>query len=344
MSAYAIPDERYAIKLDAMENPYSWPEAMVQAWLQRLQGVGVNRYPDPAARELTASLRQQLELPSAMGLILGNGSDELIQLLALTLGGAGRVVLAPEPGFVMYRMTAQFAAMAYVAVPLTTGFELDLDAMLAAIAHHQPALIYLAYPNNPTGNLFAEEEMEAILAAAPGWVVVDEAYHPFAGRSWVKRLGEFPNLLLLRTLSKMGLAGLRLGMLAGPQALVAEVNKVRLPYNINTLTQESALFALEHQAEFDRQTALIREQRQWLATALHQLPGVTPYPSAANFILLRMAPGQADMVAEGLKRAGTLIKNLSPVGGLLANCLRITVGTPEENSTLMTQLRALVQG
>lgn len=336
LSAYPVPDARGLIKLDAMENPYTWPAELTEAWLSEMRSVAVNRYPDPTARTLAERLKATMDVPDGMELLLGNGSDEIIQMLALALGGPGRTVLAPEPGFVMYRMIATFAGMDYVGVPLGERFALDVDAMLAAIEQHQPAIVYLAYPNNPTGNLFDRAAMDAVIDAAPGVVVVDEAYHAFARESYLERLGSRDNLLVMRTVSKLGLAGLRLGFLAGPPAWLEQLDKVRLPYNINVLTQATAEFALRNLDVFDAQTAAIRDERCRLFRALERLPGVETYPSAANFILFRV--NQANAVFDGLKQQGVLIKNLDPAGGVLAGCLRVTVGMPEENDAFMAAL------
>ncbi len=341
LSAYHVPDAEGLIKLDAMENPYTWPDDMVEAWLQRLRGVALNRYPDPAARALGQRLREAMAVPAGQALILGNGSDELIQIIAQAVAAPDRVILAPEPGFVMYRMIATFCGMDYVGVPLAADFSLDREAMLAAIEQHRPAVIFLAYPNNPTGNLFDSEAMAAIIAAAPGLVVVDEAYHAFADASFMPRLGEFDNLVVMRTVSKMGLAGLRLGLLAGPEAWLGEFDKVRLPYNINVLTQVSADFALQHRDVLEAQTAQICRDREHLWQALAALPGVTPFPSRANFILFRVA-GDADAVFAALKAQGVLIKNLNPAGGPLAGCLRVTVGRPEENAAFLQALQSAI--
>jgi histidinol-phosphate aminotransferase len=341
ISAYHVPDPGRLIKLDAMENPYTWPPKLVDEWLSELRSVHLNRYPDPHARQLAARLKGAMGVPDGMGLLLGNGSDEIIQMIALAVGGPGRSVLALEPGFVMYRMIATFAGMRYVGVPLADGFALDVQATLEAIARERPAVVYLAYPNNPTGNLFTREAMEAVIDAAPGLVVIDEAYHAFAGESYMGQLGQRDNLLVMRTVSKLGLAGLRLGFLAGPQPWIGELDKVRLPYNINTLTQASADFALRHLEVLDGQTARIRQERERLFEALVRLDGVEPFPSAANFILLRV-PTDAGAVFERLKEQGILIKNLSPAGGMLERCLRVTVGTPDENDSFVTALRASV--
>jgi histidinol-phosphate aminotransferase len=242
----------------------------------------------------------------------------------------------------MYRMIATFCGMRYVGVPLREGdYALDLAAVLQAMEAHQPAVVFLAYPNNPTANLFDEDAVLEVIRAAPGLVVVDEAYAPFTDASFMSRLGRFDNLVVMRTVSKMGLAGLRLGLLAGPPAWLDQFDKVRLPYNINVLTQASAEFALRHKAVFDAQTTAIRAERERLAAALASLPGVTVYPSAANFLLLRTPQGQAVAWFEGLRARGILVKKLDGAHPLLADCLRPTVGTPQENDALIAGLREL---
>ena len=339
LAAYHVQEASGLIKLDAMENPYGWPEALQQAWLERLRQVEVNRYPDPEGRELTAVLRRVMDIPEGMAVLLGNGSDEIIQIIALTLARPGRTVLSVEPGFVMYRMIATFCGMDYVGVPLRADFSLDLAALLDAIERHQPAVVFLAYPNNPTGNLFDEGELEQVIQAAPGLVVIDEAYSPFTDHSFMGRLGHFPNLVVMRTLSKLGLAGLRLGYLAGPPAWLAEFHKVRLPYNINVLTQVTAAFALtQGWPVLQEQTAAIRAERARLFQALQALPGLTPFPSEANFILVRTEPGRAEQTFEQLKAGGVLVKKLHGSHPLLEDCLRFTVGTPEENERLLNAL------
>lgn len=342
LSAYHVQPATGLIKLDAMENPYTWPEELRDEWLALLRGVDVNRYPDPAAAALSERLSETMQVPSGMRVLLGNGSDELIQMIAMSLAGPSRCVLSVDPGFVMYRMIATFCGMHYVGVPLREGdFALDLAAVLQAMEAHQPAVVFLAYPNNPTANLFDEEAVLAVIRAAPGLVVVDEAYAPFTDASFMSRLGRFDNLVVMRTVSKMGLAGLRLGLLAGPPAWLDQFDKVRLPYNINVLTQASAEFALRHKAVFDAQTTAIRAERERLAAALAALPGVQVYPSAANFLLLRTPPGQALNWFEGLRTRGILVKKLDGAHPSLVDCLRPTVGTPQENDALIAGLREL---
>lgn len=342
LKAYAVPDARGFVKLDAMENPYGLPPALRAQWLEALRAAPLNRYPEPSAPALKARLRAALAVPDGMELILGNGSDELIQILAMAVAAPGRVLMAPAPSFVMYEMIARYVGMSFVGVPLAQDFSLDRAAMLEAIERHRPTVLFLAYPNNPTGNLFDASTIEAIVSASDGLVVVDEAYHAFAQDSFMDRLARFDNLLVMRTLSKQGLAGLRLGVLIGRDAWLNELDKLRLPYNINVLTQISAEFALRHRDVLDEQAARLRAERARVTAALAALPKVQVWPSAANFILFRVAAPPATKVFEALKADRVLIKNLHAAGGPLENCLRVTIGTPEENDAFLAALsRAL---
>ncbi len=344
LSAYAVPNAEGFVKLDAMENPWPWPGELQDAWLDALRHLRLNRYPDPRATRLVSALREAMALPQGSGVLLGNGSDELIQMIAMALAGPGRCVMAPEPGFVMYRMIATFVGMEYVGVPLRENFGLDEAAMLEAIERHRPAVIFLAYPNNPTGNLFDEGAMRRIIRAAPGLVVVDEAYHAFAEASFLGDLESHPNLLVMRTLSKLGLAGLRLGLLVGAEPWIREFDKVRLPYNINALTQASAEFALRHRERLEIQAARIRAERERLMAELEAIPWVKPCPSRANFILFRVPEGAGEPVFEQLLGRRILIKNLGAAGGMLRDCLRVTVGMPEENRLFVQALKAVKIG
>jgi histidinol-phosphate aminotransferase len=338
MHAYAVQDAAGFVKLDAMENPHRLPPALQAELGERLGAVALNRYPGPRIDDLRAALAQHAGLPAGCALMLGNGSDELISLLAMACDVPGASILSPLPGFVMYAMSAQLQGLKFVGVDLTPDFELDEAAMLAAIAQHQPSIIYLAYPNNPTANLWDDAVIERIVQAAPGLVVIDEAYQPFSSRSYIDRLGRHPHVLLMRTLSKFGLAGVRLGYMMGPSALIAEIDKVRPPYNISVLNAEAALFALEHAAVYEAQAADLRAQRQALVQALAALPGVKGWPSDANMVLVRVPDAQAAF--EGMKRRGVLVKNVSKMHLLLANCLRLTVGTADENAQMLAALQA----
>ncbi len=342
MQAYAIQDSAGMIKLDAMENPFTLPPHLQTALGERLGRLAINRYPGEGVHALRKALAQHVGMPSGYELMLGNGSDELISLLAMACDVPGASILAPVPGFVMYAMSAQLQGLAFHGVPLTADFELDLPAMLAAIEQHKPSIVHLAYPNNPTANLWDDAAIEAIVNAQGqqgGLVVMDEAYQPFASKSYIDRMAAHPHVLLMRTLSKFGLAGVRLGYMIGPAALIAEIDKVRPPYNISVLNSECALFALEHAEVFAQQAQVLREQRAQLFKALQALPGVTPFPSEANMILVRFP--DAARIFEGLKASKVLVKNVSKMHPLLANCLRLTVGSPHENEQLMSALQRL---
>ncbi len=340
LTAYSVSDATGLIKLDAMENPYTWPEEVKTRWLEQLRAAALNRYPDPHSRALRARLRAVLEVPPGMDLMLGNGSDELIQIILLALARPGAVALAPEPTFAMYGMIATFAGLRYISVPLGEDFVLDLERLRAAMREHRPVVVFVSYPNNPTGNLFDRTAVEVVIREAPGLVVVDEAYYAFCQESFMPELVRFDNLLVLRTLSKQGLAGLRLGMLAGAPAWLAEFNKLRLPYNINVLTQASAAFALDERALLDAQAARIREDRDALYAELANMPGIRVWPSRANFLLFRVETRPATEVFERLRARGVLLKNLDNAGGRLRGCLRVTVGTPGENQAFLQALRA----
>jgi histidinol-phosphate aminotransferase len=342
MKAYHVPPAQDLIKLDAMENPWSWSDDMRRAWLEALHPVEINRYPDPAARDLQKGLREAMGVPDTSAVVLGNGSDELIQMIIQTVAAPGRVVLAPEPTFVMYRQIAVVANMDYVGVPLADDFSIDATAMLAALEQHQPAVTFIAYPNNPTGNLFDAGCLRNILSRASGLVVIDEAYAPFTDASFMDELQRHDNLLVLRTVSKMGLAGLRLGLLAGAPAWLEQIDKTRLPYNISTLNQATGVFALAHADVFAEQARAIREQRAGLIRGLQAFGSLSVYPSDANFILFRTPAGQATSIFEGLKSAGILIKNLHGSAPALEDCLRVTVGLPEENAAFLAALQQLL--
>ena len=340
MHAYAIQDSVGMVKLDAMENPFSLPPELQKALGERLGQLALNRYPDGRVNDLRAALAQYAGMPEGCDIMLGNGSDELISLLAMACDVPGASILAPVPGFVMYAMSAQLQGLAFHGVPLTADFELDEAAMLSAIAEHKPSIVYLAYPNNPTGNLWNDAAIERIIEAQGkqgGLVVIDEAYQPFASKSYIDRLGQHSHVLLMRTLSKFGLAGVRLGYMMGPKALIAEIDKVRPPYNISVLNYECALFALEHTDVFAAQAKTLREERARLLRELAALPGVQSFPSEANMILARVP--DAAKAFEGMRARKVLVKNISKMHPLLDNCLRLTVGTPDENTLMLAAVK-----
>jgi histidinol-phosphate aminotransferase len=346
MHAYAVQDSKGFIKLDAMENPYTLPAPLQQALGERLGKLAINRYPGARIDDLKAALRAYAQVPADHGLMLGNGSDELISLLAMACDVQGSKILAPLPGFVMYAMSAQLQGLQFIGVDLTEDFELDEAAMLAAITQEKPAITYLAYPNNPTANLWNAAVIRKIIAACAaygGMVVMDEAYQPFSSKSWMNEIKAAPqsnaNVLLMRTLSKFGLAGVRLGYMSGPQALIAEIDKLRPPYNISVLNAECALFALENSEAFAAQAGEIIAQRAMLLEAIAKIPSLKAYPSDANMITVRMP--DVDAAFAHLKAQGILVKNISKMHPLLKNCLRLTVGTPDENAQMLRALQSV---
>ena len=333
MSAYPVADAGGMVKLDAMENPYPLPPAMRRELGERLAQVALNRYPEPNPRALCDLIKRRMAVPAGMDVLLGNGSDDLIQIITLALAKPGAVLMYPAPTFVMYSMNAAFTGMRAVAVPLRDDFSFDADAFIARMRADNPAVVFLAYPNNPTGVLYPESEVRKVIEAAPGLVVIDEAYHVFAGKTFMTELPKYRNMVVLRTVSKLGLAGIRLGYLAGRPEWLREFNKVRQVYNVNVLTEAAATFVLERLDVLEAQAAEIKVQRGNLGKALAAL-GVTVFPSEANFFLVRVA--DAPKTYEALKRQGVLVRNLHPG---LANCLRVTVGTPDENRILLNALK-----
>jgi histidinol-phosphate aminotransferase len=344
ISAYQVADASGLIKLDAMENPYHLSDSLKAQLRDKLSEADLNRYPDPSASSLRKKLMQVMQVPEGQSIVLGNGSDELIQMLAMAVAdhdNKSACLMSFDPGFVMYKMIADFVGIDYVGIPLTEDFLLDMESTRQAIKQHQPAIIFIAYPNNPSANCYDEKAIEEIISLAPGMVVLDEAYHPFAQKSFMSRLTEWDNLLVMRTVSKMGLAGLRLGLLCGRPEIIDEIDKIRLPYNINVLTQISAEFVLDNIDELDQQAKKIRDERELLLDSMNAIPGLEVFPSQANFILFRVLADEnisANDVFDSIKSAGVLIKNMKADTGLLKNCLRVTVGTARENQAFVDAL------
>ena len=330
LQTYAVPDATGLVKLDAMENPFTWPVAMRTKWLDRISHAQINRYPEPNPEHLKQKLKDQFGPRDSCDMLLGNGSDELIQLLVLAIAKPGACILTVSPSFSMYQMIAEMIGVECHVVALDENYQLDATAMLAAINKYDPALIFLAYPNNPTGNLWDRGDIQTILDSSQGMVVIDEAYGPFAADSFTDDLAKNNNMLLLRTASKLGLAAIRFGWLAGDAALISELNKIRLPYNINQLTQLTMEFALDNYAMFAEQADTIRSLRGSLFGQLSAIEGIKPFASEANFILIKVLTHDASIVFDHLLKQKVLIKNVSKQTGL-AQCLRVTVGSKEEN-------------
>ena len=338
-TAYYVADSRDMVKLDAMENPYPLPEALRAEFGAHLAQVALNRYPVPNYLELKRKICREFGVPAGFEVVLGNGSDELISMLAVACAKPGAMMIAPVPTFVMYAASAKLAGMGFVGVPLLADFSLDVPAMLEAIRQHRPSLVFLSNPNNPTGSWFEEADLLQIIDAMSdtGLVVVDEAYQPFARGSMMARLPEFANLIVMRTVSKLGWAGLRLGYMSASDAVLAEIEKVRPPYNINVLTAAAAEFLLDHMPIFDEQAARIRAERSVLIAQLQQFGAVQVFPSEANFVLIRVQ--KSEQIFNKLLEHKILVKNVGKMHSLLNDCLRVTVSTPEENQLFMAAFR-----
>ena len=336
--AYPVGTTAGMIELHANENPWPLPASLRGELAAAVAEAAVNRYPEGAGARVKAALAQALPVPAGAAMVLGNGSDELIQIITAAVARPGACIVAPDPTFVMYRIYAMHSGVRYVHVTLRADFTLDDDAFVAAVARERPALVWLASPNNPTGRALPLASIERVLATSPGLVVVDEAYADFAGATLLPRVLEYSNLVVLRTLSKVGLAGARLGYAVGHPAWIAEFDKVRSPYNVNALTQAAVPVVLAAGDVLASQVAAIRAERARLASALASLPGCTVTPSDANFVVVRVPDAPAAQAR--LRAAGILVKNLHGGHPLTAHCLRITVGTPAENDALIAALSA----
>jgi histidinol-phosphate aminotransferase len=336
VKAYPVLPATNMVKLDAMENPYRLPEPLRAEIAHAVGEAALNRYPDPDAPVLKALLRQVFEIPAAADILIGVGSDEIIAMASLALARDGATILSLEPSFVMYKINAQWARVRYEGFTLRPDFTLDCDAFIARIDALKPNLVWIAYPNNPTGNLFAEDDIARIIRAAPGLVIVDEAYNVFARRSFMARVPEFPNLMVMRTVSKIGLAGIRLGYAAAHPDWIREFNKVRSPYNVSVLTQAAAEVILKHRDVLDKQADELLASRAAMIARLKTMPKVHIFPAEANFVLARVP--DATKTNDALKARKILIRSLHGWHPHLENCLRLTVGTPAENQLLLDAL------
>ncbi len=337
--AHRAPPVRGAIRLDAMESPYTWPAYLKGEWAEEMQKISLNRYPDPESTDLKAKLRHVFNVPAATEMMLGNGSDELIQIINMALKIPGRKVLAPVPSFSMYESSARAVGMEFVGVALNANkFTLDMTAMLAAIEEHQPAIVYLASPNNPTGNSFSEADIVRIAEASTGIVVVDEAFAPFSGISMMGLIEKHENLLVMRSMSKIGLAGIRLSFLVGQSRWMAEIDRMRLPYNISALSQFTGEFVLEYFDVFEEQIEQTVRDRGWVAENIRRLKGVEVFESDTNFLLLRIANGRCESVDIAMRERGVWVKSFMGSHVLLRDCLRVTVGKPSENVAFLSAI------
>ena len=339
LTAYRVDRATFPVKLDANESPFAPSPALQAAIGEALRALPIHRYPDPEARELRELLGSRLGV-TAEQIILGNGSDELIQMLLMAVGAPGAPVMAPVPSFSLYELAARSLGLRFVGVPLDPRFAIDAAPWRAALERERPRAVLIASPNNPTGNRLDEAGIRETLDRCRGLVVVDEAYFDYCGRTLLPDLPQRPNLVILRTLSKIGLAGLRLGILAADPSIVHELNKVRLPYNINILSQAVARVALEQEAEIQAHVRAILRERDAMQRALVAYAEVEVFPSEANFLLIR-TPFPAETIHAGLARLGVSVRRFGD-DPALARCLRVTIGLPEENARFLDALKRVL--
>lgn len=335
IDAYHVPVSKDMIKLDAMESPFGVPEDLKVEFLKCIEQSEVNRYPEADPSPLKDSLRFLMDIPDEFGILLGNGSDELIQLLALACS-KDDLIMSFEPSFVMYELVSKYVNLEYFGVQLDSNFDINLSDALLIIEREKPKIIFIAYPNNPTGNCFDYDAIIEIIKSTNSMVILDEAYYAYSDKSFLSEISNFPNLLVLRTISKIGFAGLRLGLLIGDQETIAQLNKLRLPYNINALTQTSANFLLQDKQRIINNAQIIIEERRRLAHELSLFSKFKVYPSQTNFILVHSE--DAHSLHTALKENGILIKGF-PKGSKLSDFIRISVSEPVENNILIDAIR-----
>jgi histidinol-phosphate aminotransferase len=337
-TGYVAPEETGVIKLDSNENPFVMQEPLKRLLRERFRSLDFNRYPDAGASEIRERFAQYYGVKKNM-IMPGNGSDELIQILCLALKGRINGVLVPVPTFSMYKIIAVNTGNRVIEVPLGQKFDLDVDAITARFKTDFPALIFLSCPNSPTGNLFSRDRIEALIRQTPGLVVIDEAYGAFSGRTMISLLKKHDNVIFLKTLSKLGMASIRLGFLIGDSDMIAQFDKVRLPYNVNALTQAAAGFFLDYKEEFSKQIKEIIERREELYEELKKIKWIRVYPSKANFIFFSCA-FDSNRIYNKLFSEGIMVKNLN-VPPLMTNCIRVTVGTKKENESFLKALKKI---
>ena len=336
LKPYHVKDYPVRIKLDANESTYSLPKELLDELLLEIRDVSFNRYPDPSSLRLREVISRDLGVDKDC-LLIGNGSDELIQSIIMTFGGAKERVLFPVPTFAMYEILSTALGQVSVKIPLDEKWDLDMDRIKRSLNEENPKIAFLSYPNNPTGNCFSDDRIQEIIDSSKGIVVVDEAYHDFSGKSFLDRLKDCKNLIILRSLSKIGMAGLRVGMMIADRELVNQVAKVKLPYNVNIISQVIARFILSRKEIVREQIRLIIEERKRLLNEMGKLDGILPYPTDSNFILFKEKSSQS-RIWDALLKQGILIRDLGK-SEFLANCLRVTVGQKEENTEFLGVLK-----
>jgi histidinol-phosphate aminotransferase len=334
LKAYQVENLDEGIKLHANENPYPPSQELLDKIFQRLDRLELNRYPDPDCRNLKKAISNKTGAPTEQ-IIVGNGSDELIQYLMQALCDEGDSIAFPDPTFAMYGITAKCLGLKPVSFPLNENWDFKAGPALKILAEHKARIVFISYPNNPTGNCFSEQEIQQVVEQFEGIVVLDEAYQDFSGKTFLKQMEKHNNLVILRSLSKIGLAGLRVGYGIFPKLLAEQVNKVRLPYNSNSISQWVAAELLNDFTAVQNQIHSILDERGRVMDELSKLQSITAYPSNSNFILFKDSKVG---VFDKLKDNEVLLRNLGS-HPRLKNCLRVTIGTKQENDQFLNQLR-----
>lgn len=342
IGAYTLAARSAPVKINQNENPCDLPEALKRRVAERALARPWSRYPDFDPRELLEKLAAFAGWRED-GVLAGNGSNELIEALLLVTVGPGTRVLIPEPTFTLYALLTRILGGDAIRVPLGPELEYDAEEIRKVRRELAAPVTIVCSPNNPTGGVLAVEDVARLCAEGDGLVVVDEAYHEFSGQSVAPLLAEHENLVVLRTFSKaMSMAGLRVGYLLAAPALVREINKARLPYNLNFFSQLAALAALEEWDALRRNVERIVAARDELLYRLYRIPGIRPYPSRANFILFEVLEADAKAVFESIYRRGVLVRDVTGYPRL-ARCLRASVGSEAENEAFLTALRHAVE-
>ena len=338
LRAYHVDEPDVPVKLHANENPFNLSEEIRRIISNEVSALDFNRYPDPECEDLRQLLAERIGVQKEQ-LVLGNGSDELIQMIIMAFGGQGFPVVFPAPTFSMYKNIALSLGEEVMPVPLDESFELEPTSILEKV-RCGPSITFISYPNNPTANCFSREVIEEIIKESKGIVVVDEAYFDYSKKTLLDKLATSPNLIILRTLSKIGFASLRLGILMGSKEVVNMINRVRLPYNITSMSRITALSSLKFNDEIDKGVVRIVEERAKLYKSLEALDFVLPFKTDANFILFRV--NDSEKLFNYLINKGVLIRNLN-LAGPLENCMRVTVGRPDENAVFLQEMENFIE-
>lgn len=337
LKAYESKSIPNCVRMEANENPFPWPEGMKDELFQG--DFQLNRYPDGQASLLKQALAQYTGIEQS-GILTGNGSDELIQLILSSFGGEGKAVIFHPPTFSMYQAAAKVTGTGYIEVPLLQGVTLDVEGILRAAQQPESSVIILCNPNNPTGSLFPREDLLKIVRESGKVVVIDEAYGEFAGESLADQIANYPNLLVMKTFSKaFALAGLRLGYLLGQPETIELLNRARSPFNVNAFTQRAGVLALKYVEDFRQQTRIIQQEIQKLYQGIKEISGVTVWSTRANFVLFQ--PVQTNQVYEALIQKGFLVRNMGNLP-IIGDALRASVSLPEDNERFLNVLRELL--